>query len=173
MHQKNYTIFMVFSLVVSISAFSTSALSKKSPKSNIFHTISSNSDNESGSSDSNSKDTKKRAPKGITKTFYTCIDKAQSTIDTSYCLSAERSAQDARLNKVYKELLATLKGKSKDSLVVAERAWVDLASKDEDLESTLYGDEQVDNLQRTENQAFRICERANTLEKYLDLAKDN
>ena len=52
---------------------------------------------------------RREAPKGITTTFYTCIDKAGSdTIAIGACLSTEKTTQDARLNTTYKALLGKL-----------------------------------------------------------------
>jgi len=57
-------------------------------------------------------------------------------------------------------------------LVAAERAWISRNDKDGALETVAYGDEKIENLQQYQNAVFRICERANTMERYLDLAKD-
>jgi uncharacterized protein YecT (DUF1311 family) len=113
-----------------------------------------------------------RSPSGISATFFSCSRKAGSdTIGVAACISDERVYQDARLNKTYKALLAALDAKGKSGLVAAEREWLSLKEKDEDLETLLYGDDQADNLQQGENEVFRICERANVLSKYLDIAK--
>lgn len=123
--------------------------------------------------DSTSQVIKHQAPSGITATFYSCIDKAGSdAVATSACLSAEKKTQDARLNTTYKALLAKLNGKAKDGLVSAERAWLDFHNKSGDVEAALYGDETVADLQVTQNEIFRLCERANTLSKYLSIAND-
>lgn len=53
--------------------------------------------------------------------------------------------------------------------MAVERAWIGSKDKDRALETVIYGDEQVDNLQQAQNDVFRICERANTLERYLSL----
>jgi uncharacterized protein YecT (DUF1311 family) len=120
---------------------------------------------------SGSQDIKSRSPSGITSTFFTCTDKAGSdAIAIAACMTSERKFQDARLNRTYKELLGTLNGKANDELVTAEKAWVVFKVKDATFENLLYGDEEVDNLQQSENEIFRICERANVLDRYLDLA---
>ncbi|WP_266172184.1 lysozyme inhibitor LprI family protein [Dyella subtropica] len=116
---------------------------------------------------------KHQAPRGITTTFYACIDKAGSdTVATGACLSAEKQTQDTRLNTAYKALLAKLKDKAKDELIAAERAWLDFHHKNGDFEATLYGDASVADLQVTQNEIFGLCERANALEKYLSIAND-
>lgn len=123
--------------------------------------------------DSTSQAIKRQAPNGITAAFYTCIDKAGSdTVATSACLSAEKKAQDSRLNTAYKTLLGKLNGKAKDGLVSAERAWLDFHNKNGDFEAALYGDETVADLQVTQNEMFRLCERANMLDRYLSIAND-
>jgi uncharacterized protein YecT (DUF1311 family) len=123
--------------------------------------------------DSTSQVIKRQAPNGINASFYTCIDKAGSdTVATSACLSAEKKAQDTRLNTTYKALLAKLNGKAKDGLVSSERAWLDFHNKSGNVEAALYGDETVADLQVTQNEIFRLCERANTLDKYLSIAND-
>jgi|SRR5579859_3822321 len=123
--------------------------------------------------DSTSQVIKRQAPQGITTSFYACIDKAGSdTVATGACLSAEKKTQDSRLNTTYKALLAKLTGKAKDELVSTERAWLDFHNKNGDFEATLYGEESVADLQVTQNEIFRLCERANALEKYLAVAND-
>lgn len=123
--------------------------------------------------DSTSQAIKHQAPNGITAAFYTCIDKAGSdTVATSACLSAEKKTQDSRLNTAYKTLLGKLNGKAKDGLVSAERAWLDFHNKSGDFEAALYGDETVADLQVTQNEMFRLCERANMLDRYLSIAND-
>jgi uncharacterized protein YecT (DUF1311 family) len=114
---------------------------------------------------------RKTAPKGISESFYTCIDKASSsTIDEASCLASEKSSQDARLNKNYKKLLGALRGDAKTALVASEKAWLDSRSKDGALESLLYGaGPQIDNLQLEQNDIFKLCTRANVLENYQDV----
>jgi uncharacterized protein YecT (DUF1311 family) len=116
---------------------------------------------------------KRQAPKGISATFYSCVDKAGSdTVAAGACLSTEKKTQDARLNTTYKALLGKLNGKAKEGLVNAERAWLDFHNKNGDFEVALYGDEAVADLQVTQNEVFRLCERADALDKYLTIAND-
>lgn len=123
--------------------------------------------------DSTSQVIKRDAPKGITTTFYTCIDGAGSdSVAIGTCLSAEKKVQDTRLNTTYKALLGKLNGKAKDGLVSAERAWLDFHNKSGDFEVSLYGDETIADLQVTQNEIFGLCERANALDKYLSIAND-
>lgn len=123
--------------------------------------------------DSTSQVIKRDAPKGITNTFYTCIDRASSdTVALGTCLSAEKKTQDTRLNTTYKALLGKLHGKAKDGLVSAERAWLAFHNKSVDFEVSLYGDETVADFQVIQNEIFRLCERADALDKYLSIAND-
>lgn len=118
--------------------------------------------------DSTSDYVKRSAPKGISDAFYACIDKAGSdTIAVAACLTDEKQKQDARLNSTYKTLMGKLDAKAKEKLVAAERAWLDLQDKSGRFEIALYGHETVDDLQMSQNEVFRICERANVLGKYL------
>jgi uncharacterized protein YecT (DUF1311 family) len=123
--------------------------------------------------DSTSQVIKRQAPKGITASFYTCVDKAGSdTTAQGACLSAEKKTQDTRLNTTYKALTAKLTGKAKDNLLNAERAWLDFHNRNGDFEASLYGDEPVADLQVTQNEIFRLAERADALDKYLTIAND-
>ena len=124
-------------------------------------------------SDSTSQVIRREAPKGITTTFYTCIDKAGSdTIAIGACLSTEKTTQDARLNTTYKALLGKLHGKAKDQLISAERAWLKFQNEDGAFQTLLYGDEIIDNLDLTQNEIFSLCKRANELDSYLSIAND-
>jgi len=123
--------------------------------------------------DSNSQAIRPSAPKGVTEAFYACIDRAdQNLTEVGICITNERDYQDARLNKVYKQLLQVLSGKSKENLIAAEKSWIAFKDKDGAFMATLYGTETVDNLELEQSKVFRLCERANALERYLFLAKD-
>jgi len=116
---------------------------------------------------------KRQAPKGITNAFYGCIEKSESdNIAIAACQSAEKKRQDARLNAAYKSLLSKLRDTSKDNLVHAERAWLEFHGNSETFESSFYGSESVSSFQVMQNEIFRLCERANTLEGYLSVADD-
>ena len=62
---------------------------------------------------------------------------------------------------------ANLAPRAKDELVRAEREWLKFQDTNGEFENTIYGDEIIDNLQLTQNEIFRICERANALDTYL------
>ncbi|MET0255439.1 MAG: lysozyme inhibitor LprI family protein [Luteibacter sp.] len=114
-----------------------------------------------------------QAPKGINASFYACIDKAGSdTGSLGTCINAEKQRQDTRLNTTYKALTAKLTGKAKDNLVAAERDWLDLQKASSLFEASLYPDETVADLQVAQSEVFRLCERANALDKYLTIAND-
>lgn len=115
---------------------------------------------------------KKHAPPGITSTFYACVDKANTNaVAAGACLTAEHDYQDKRLNTAYKKLLSALGEKDRPSLIAAERAWIGLQDKDGTLETVIYGEDTASSLQQDQNEIFRICERANVLERYLDIVK--
>lgn len=121
--------------------------------------------------DSTSQVIRREAPKGITTTFYTCIDKAGSdTIAIGACLSTEKTTQDARLNTTYKALLGKLHGKPRDQLISAERAWLKFQNEDGTFQGLLYGDEIIDNLDLAQNEIFSLCKRADELDRYLSIA---
>lgn len=120
------------------------------------------------SAESRSQSLRSHAPKGITETFYACLDKADShLIDAAYCLTEEHTRQDKRLNADYKKLLGKLKPEARQALVHDERAWLKLQETTGRFENYAYGSEMVDNLQLSQNELFRICQRADTLEDYL------
>lgn len=111
---------------------------------------------------------KRRAPQGISTKLYACVDKAGDSPDAiATCLSAEKTAQDDRLNATYKTLLGKLNGQTNDALVNSQQAWQDFHAKTAALESSLYGKGTLNDLQRLENEIFRLSERANALDRYL------
>jgi len=111
---------------------------------------------------------KRRAPQGISTKLYACVDKAPDNPDAiGACLSAEKAAQDERLNRAYQTLSSKLNGKAKDALARSEQAWQDFHTRTAALEAAIYGTDKLDDLQRLENEVFRLSERANALDKYL------
>jgi len=113
----------------------------------------------------------RHAPRGITAAFYSCIDQADSNaIGSGACLSAEKTRQDHRLNTTYQALLGKLDPKAKSALVIAEREWLKSQDATGRFEDALYGEESVANLEVSQNEIFRICERANALAMYLSVA---
>ncbi|CAJ0777907.1 MULTISPECIES: lysozyme inhibitor LprI family protein [Ralstonia] len=111
---------------------------------------------------------KRRAPQGISTKLYACVDKAPDNPDAiGACLSTEKTAQDERLNRAYQTLSSKLNGKAKDALASSEQAWQDFHTRTAALETAIYGKDKLDDLQRLENEVFRLSERANALDKYL------
>jgi len=116
---------------------------------------------------------KRQAPPGISDAFYGCVEKMESdSIALAACQSAEKTRQDARLNAAYKSLLSKQRGTAKDSLIRAERAWLDFHNTSKTFESSLYGSETVSSFQVMQKELFRLCERANVLEEYFSIAND-
>ena len=60
---------------------------------------------------------------GLTKQFSICMDKSGGvTSDMLDCIGAETKRQDARLNKAYKDVMASLTPARKKQLQEAQRA---------------------------------------------------
>ena len=111
---------------------------------------------------------KRRAPQGISTKLYACVDKAPDNPDAiGACLSAEKTAQNERLDRAYQTLSSKLNGRAKDALASSEQAWQDFHTRTAALETALYGKDKLNDLQRLENEVFRLSERANALDKYL------
>lgn len=116
---------------------------------------------------------RREAPPGIAAIFYSCVDKAGSDpVTTGGCINQEKGKQDARLNASYKALLAKLGGKERQYLVTNERDWLALQKSSGALEALLYPDETIADLQVAQGELFRLCERANAIERYLAIASD-
>jgi uncharacterized protein YecT (DUF1311 family) len=121
--------------------------------------------------DSTSDLIRRDAPKGITETFYACIDNAHTnSIQEAACVSQERERQDHRLNAVYASLLEKLDPAQKKSVIAAERIWLKFRDSTIDFEDLLYSNGMVDQLQVAENELFVICRRADQLGEYLAIA---
>jgi len=74
---------------------------------------------------------------GLTKQFSICMDKSGGvTSDMLDCIGAETKRQDARLNKAYKDVMASLTPARKKQLQEAQRAWI----KYRDANCTFYAD---------------------------------
>jgi len=108
------------------------------------------------------------APKGLTESFFRCIDAAGlSESKISSCISTEKKGQDARLNKAYGVLMTNLDPEARDSVRAAERAWLDFNTKSVVAETAIGGANQVANIDVSQAELFRFCERANVLEDYV------
>jgi len=109
------------------------------------------------------------ATSSLSSTFSACRDNAQGAIEQAACLSAETTLQDQRLNRVYTQLQARLSGDSRTKLVNAQRAWLQSRSRDSELDTALYDNSQVGNLQSGLDDVMRLSARADQLQKYLQL----
>jgi uncharacterized protein YecT (DUF1311 family) len=118
-----------------------------------------------------SKAIRKKAPKEITAEFYACTDKAENYRANLFCMNDEYTRQDARLNRIYKNLLAKLDGDAKETLIQSERSWLASHEESEALEDMIYDKNlTIRDIEMLKNKTFRICERANILDLYLFLA---
>ncbi|MBK7491751.1 MAG: DUF1311 domain-containing protein [Nitrosomonas sp.] len=62
---------------------------------------------------------------GITKQFSICMDTSGGiTVDMINCIGEEAVRQDARINKAYKEIMASLSPARQKVLQTAQRAWI-------------------------------------------------
>ena len=67
----------------------------------------------------------------MTQEYLTCMDKSNgNTAEMTDCISAETARQDARLNENYKRLMSKLSAKRKNTLQVAQRAWVKISGRE-------------------------------------------
>ena len=67
----------------------------------------------------------------MTQEYLTCMDKSNgNTAGMTDCISAETARQDARLNENYKRIVAKLSAKRKNTLQVAQRAWVKFSGRE-------------------------------------------
>jgi len=108
------------------------------------------------------------APMGLTESFFACVNSAGlDESKVSECISTERKGQDARLNKAYGVLMTSLDPKARDSVRAAERAWLDFNTKSVAAETAIGGSNQVANIDVSQAELFRFCERANVLESYI------
>lgn len=107
-------------------------------------------------------------PPHVRASYLRCVEDGQGIIEKAACLDPERSYQDQRLNQAYKKLSARLGPERRAALVAAQRAWLDFHAKESALEEAVLGSEQVSNMQLGENEIFRLAERANRLEQYLE-----
>jgi uncharacterized protein YecT (DUF1311 family) len=113
------------------------------------------------------------APKGLSNLLAECMARAGSqNIAQAECLTAERDRQDARLNRIYKALVGNLQGDRRDRMVEAQRVWVQLQQKDGAFEASVLDElGSMGNLQSVENEARAIGQRADLLEKYLEMSR--
>jgi uncharacterized protein YecT (DUF1311 family) len=108
---------------------------------------------------------RKRAPAGITETFFSCTDKAGGDLAAQAgCVSVEKKVQDARLNRAYAAVMAKVSGKAKEDLKAAERSWLTFNDKSYDAELAIHGVDQTAGIDTATSELFRYCQRANALD---------
>ena len=105
----------------------------------------------------------------LSQAFINCDNSAQGIIEQATCLKDEAERQDARLNSTYKKLQSHLSATQKTKLVASQRIWLQSRQSDAELETTLYGQAQPDNLQTELNDIQRIAARTAQLQRYLIL----
>lgn len=119
-----------------------------------------------------SSDDENYVPEGLSDVLAKCMRGASGSLAQAECLTDERERQDARLNTVYKQLIARLQGERRDAMVAAQRAWIQLQQSEGDARETILGDiGQIGNLQSVENDARAIRQRADLLERHLKTVK--
>jgi uncharacterized protein YecT (DUF1311 family) len=87
-------------------------------------------------------------------------------------MSTDKNIQDARLNRAYKRLLASLDDSKKENVKIAERSWLDFNAKWVDAELALGGDDKAANIEAALGELLRYGGRANELERLAFLAGD-
>lgn len=114
-----------------------------------------------------------QAPLGLSAAFASCMQRAGSqTIASADCLMDERGRQDARLNRVYRELVVSLQRDRRTRLVEAQRIWVQLQQKDGAFKAAILDDlGPIGNLDSLEIEVQAIAQRADQLERYCELSR--
>ena len=117
-------------------------------------------------------DSENHMPQGLSDTLVKCMAGAAGTLAQAECLTDERERQDVRLNNAYRKLISRLQDERRDRMVTAQRAWVQLQQRDGAVRESILDDiGQVGNLQSVENDARAIRQRADLLERYLDVCE--
>ena len=71
---------------------------------------------------------------GLSREYGACMDKSGGVTSSMLdCIGAETKRQDARLNKVYKDVMAQMDEGGKKRLLEAQRAWIKFRDADVDL----------------------------------------
>lgn len=111
------------------------------------------------------------APRGLSATYLNCRKQARGGVDQERCIEREQTLQDDRLARAYDRLRYELDGNARARLMDAQYAWEQSNAQAGDLDNSLYGGTQAESLQRAEAALWRICARADELEKYLGAAR--
>jgi hypothetical protein len=111
------------------------------------------------------------APRGLSATYLSCRKQARGGVDQERCIEREQTLQEDRLERVYDRLRYELDGNARSRLMDAQYAWEQSNAQAKDLDNSLYGGTQAESLQRAEAALWRLCARADELEKYLGAAR--
>ncbi len=110
---------------------------------------------------------------GVRASYWECVQSDErAAVEKSYCVSEEAGFQDDRLNAVYQRLTKRLNAERRALLLASQRSWLDFRAKDQALESSLFGSEQIENLQISEREMLRISDRADALEYFESISEE-
>lgn len=88
-------------------------------------------------------------------------------------LTAERDRQEARLDKIYRQLVGHLQGEQRERIVAAQRAWVQLQEKDRAFEASMLDETGPAGRRQTlGNTTLATAQRADLLVQIADFAGD-
>ena len=104
---------------------------------------------------------------GLSRDYDVCMDKSGGvTLDMLNCIGAETKRQDARLNKIYKEVMAAQPDDAgKKRLLEAQRAWIKFRDADVDFYRDPNGGTAA-TLAGSDRYLMMTAERASELEKF-------
>jgi uncharacterized protein YecT (DUF1311 family) len=104
---------------------------------------------------------------GLSREYSACMDKSGGvTANMLDCIGAETKRQDARLNKVYKAVMAQLDEGGKKRLVEAQRAWIKFRDADVSLYEDSTGGGTASTLTGADRYLMMTAQRASELEKF-------
>ncbi len=105
----------------------------------------------------------------IDKKLAQLLEKDPSTAGAVQAMSAGYKLWDAELNKQYKKLMAQLKGRDKETLSAAQRAWLSFRDREFSLLNTIY-----DKLQGTMYNSMRVSAKMEIVKRRaLELTRHN
>ena len=102
-------------------------------------------------------------------TYAVCQTHARNAIEHAACMSDEQDVQQQQLDTTLAALNDALDDGGRAALAASQAAWRASTSRDAELEATLYGATQVDNLESGEAALLRLRTRADQLAHYLRL----
>ena len=103
---------------------------------------------------------------GLSREYEACMDKSGGvTANMLDCIGAETKRQDARLNKIYKDVMAQLDEGGKKRLLEAQRAWLKFRDADVDLYRDPNGGTAA-TLTGADRYLMMTAQRASELEKF-------